>query len=470
MATNLTEAVSAVRTGNLLSKLKIDNALYNIKDPAVEVLAAAVDTAITNLETELSTSTTWTAVSKGAETKKYATAVEQGTDGAITVTYGNLRDAALTKANDAKKFATSVTQDVDGVVTVAYDDALTSDVKRTATTSDATHNGLAATDLEAALQELDALLKSEAGARVTADTNLIGTSTDGTSADTIWGAKNYAQAKINELAGADWTAAAVTVQNIIDELSQSGNADLGTIVDKLRGMTIPDTSEGAEAGATREANSVAEYVNTKIAEVNKQSVEGIGALNAEETSTDGTNVQVKVTEVAGKITAVNVTTDNTINATDLANKVGEIGDVTVKSYVDTAVANKNVSAIGDTYVSASASNNAVTVAATQKTQDAVAAAEKSIQSLTVNNQTATISGNANAKAASVTIYGDQINLTSENGTSLTAAIATKANKNDIAKGQVNNWTANYINTNHEETLEWTNTVTSVYIPVANQGL
>lgn len=470
MATNLTKAVSDTRTGNLLSKLKIDNALYNIKDPAVEVLAAAIDTAFANLDSTLSEKTTWTAVSKGSETKKYATEVAQDEHGAITVTYGNLRDTALAKANDAKKFATSVTQDVDGVVSVAYDDALTSDVKRTATTSDATHNGLAATDLEAALQELDALIKSEAGTRAQGDADLLGAATDASTANTIYGAKKYAQEKINELAGTNWTEAAGTVKNIIDELSQSGYAGLDTIVDKLRGMDIPDTSEGAEAGATREANSVAEYVNTKIAEVNKQSADGIGALNAEKTSTDGTNVQVKVTEVAGKITAVNVTTDNTINATDLSNKVGEIGDVTVKSYVDTAVANKNVSATGDTYVSASATNNAVTVAATQKTQDAVAAAETSIQSLTVNNQAATISGDANAKAASVTIYGDQINLTSTNGTSLTAEIAKKANTAAITTGQVNNWTANYINSNHEETLAWTNTVTSVYIPVANQTL
>lgn len=466
MATNLTKAVSDTRAGNLLSKLKIDNVLYNIKDPAVEVLAAAVDTAIANLETELGTATSWDAVSKGGETKKYATAVEQGTNGAITVTYGNLRDTALAKANDAKKFATSVTQDVDGVVSVSYDDALTSDVKRTATTSDATHNGLAATDLEAALQELDALLKSEAGARATADTNLIGASTDAASADTIWGAKNYAQSKINELAGIDWTAAAGTVKNIIDELSQSGYAGLDTIVDKLRGMTVPGETEGS----TREATSVVEYVTEEIKKVNAQNAEGISALDAIVTSNDGTNVQVKVTEVDGVINAVNVTTDNTINATDLANKVGEIGNVTVKSYVDTAVANKNVSATGDTYVSASATDNAVTVAATQKTQAAVAAAETSIQTLTVNGQAASKTGDANAKAASVTIYGNQINLTSENGTSLTAAIATKANKAAITTGNVNNWTANYINSNNEETLEWTNTVTSVYIPVANQEL
>jgi hypothetical protein len=39
----------------------------------------------------------------------------------------------------------------------------------------------------------------------------------------------------------------------------------------------------------------------------------LGELDAEKTSSDGTNVQVKVTEADGKITAVNITTDNTEN-------------------------------------------------------------------------------------------------------------------------------------------------------------
>ena len=48
---------------------------------------------------------------------------------------------------------------------------------------------------------------------------------------------------------------------------------------------------------------------------------GVSSLDAEVTSTDGTNVQVKVTEVDGIITAVNVTTDNTVNSTDVSNAI-----------------------------------------------------------------------------------------------------------------------------------------------------
>ena len=51
---------------------------------------------------------------------------------------------------------------------------------------------------------------------------------------------------------------------------------------------------------------------------------GVANLDAEVTSSGGTNVQVKVTEVDGVITAVNVTTDSTINATDLNNKIATL--------------------------------------------------------------------------------------------------------------------------------------------------
>ena len=49
--------------------------------------------------------------------------------------------------------------------------------------------------------------------------------------------------------------------------------------------------------------------------------EAIKDLDAEITSDDGINVQVKVTEVDGKITAVNIITDDTINSTDLSNVI-----------------------------------------------------------------------------------------------------------------------------------------------------
>ena len=53
------------------------------------------------------------------------------------------------------------------------------------------------------------------------------------------------------------------------------------------------------------------------ADVDAKIKAAIEALDADITSSDGKNVQVKVTEVDGKITAVNITTDNTVNSGDV---------------------------------------------------------------------------------------------------------------------------------------------------------
>lgn len=57
------------------------------------------------------------------------------------------------------------------------------------------------------------------------------------------------------------------------------------------------------------------------ANVDAKILAAIQALDAEETSEDGKNVQVKVTEEGGKITAVNITTDNTVNSDNVANAI-----------------------------------------------------------------------------------------------------------------------------------------------------
>lgn len=69
----------------------------------------------------------------------------------------------------------------------------------------------------------------------------------------------------------------------------------------------------------------------------------IGALDAEKTSTDGKNVQVKVTEANGVITAVNITTDNTVNKDTYAtDKSGlEASIATAKKAGDDAQADLN---------------------------------------------------------------------------------------------------------------------------------
>lgn len=82
------------------------------------------------------------------------------------------------------------------------------------------------------------------------------------------------------------------------------------------------------------------------ADVDAKIAAAINALNAEKTSSDGKNVQVKVTEVAGKITAVNISTDNTVNSSDVASAIEtEIGKL---DYSDAAVAGQYVSQVSET--------------------------------------------------------------------------------------------------------------------------
>ena len=84
-------------------------------------------------------------------------------------------------------------------------------------------------------------------------------------------------------------------------------------------------------------------------------VEGtVAVVSNVETGLSGTDGE----SISGKFTAVNVPT---------------------KTYVDNLVSNKNVSAEGDDYVTAIASGNKVTVAATKKTTDSLALADSALQ-------------------------------------------------------------------------------------------
>lgn len=72
----------------------------------------------------------------------------------------------------------------------------------------------------------------------------------------------------------------------------------------------------------------------------------IEALDAEIPSSGGKNVQVKVTETDGKITAVNITTDNTVNSDDVANAIKT--EIDKLEYSDTAVDGQYVSQVSET--------------------------------------------------------------------------------------------------------------------------
>ena len=82
-------------------------------------------------------------------------------------------------------------------------------------------------------------------------------------------------------------------------------------------------------------------------------------MDAEKTSTDGKNVQVKVTEVDGKISAVNISTDNTANKGALDAEIaarkavdGQNGQTyaanSTSNYIKTATSLNNADVILDT--------------------------------------------------------------------------------------------------------------------------
>lgn len=318
MSDTLNTIIAAWRTANqthdgIMSKLTINGSLYDIKDPAVEELASAIEARLASVEGK-----SWTPVVKGADQPKYATAVTQSTDGSIEVTYGSLRDTALNVTASNGVFITGVSQATDGVVSVSTGNVEAQYVGFTG------GEGWTATDAQNAIKE--ALSKA------------IGATGDAATVATIQGAKAYALDLVNNLAGEDWAQNAKTVKQIIAEIEGSTEgAAWATLVDKLQGLAT---------GVT-----VKQYVDTAVAGASEAAANAIAALDATETSTNGTNFQVQVTQADGKITGVSIIGDNTINAgnlsTALSSAIGAIGATDVKGYVDAKVAGAASTAAAD---------------------------------------------------------------------------------------------------------------------------
>ena len=94
--------------------------------------------------------------------------------------------------------------------------------------------------------------------------------------------------------------------------------------------------------------------------------------------TNGTYVKGSV-DAAGRAITLSETVQEVATSGEAAKGLAEASDV--KAYVDGKVSGKNVSATGDTLVSASAADNKVTVAATKALTDAVAHANSAVQTV-----------------------------------------------------------------------------------------
>lgn len=149
-------------------------------------------------------------------------------------------------------------------------------------------------------------------------------------------AKTYSKGLIDKVLGSDSAAETITnLQNVLNELNDPANTQgiPGTFVDTVKAGLAGLTKDDGNGGTT--SATVKEYVDAAVANASSGAATAIEALDAEASSSNANNVQVTVTEENGKITAVNVT-DNSINATDLSNKVGNLGNTEAVLYADAA--------------------------------------------------------------------------------------------------------------------------------------
>ena len=176
----------------------------------------------------------------------------------------------------------------------------------------------------------------------TAKSDVVGTSSDLSSADTINGAKKYAKGLVDDILGEDSATSTLTsLKAVIAELNDPENAEgiTGTFVDTVKADLAGLTKDDGNGGTT--SATVKEYVDNAVNGATSGASAAIAALDATVGSTGGTNVAVQVVEADGVITGVNITTDNTVNSTDVSNAISSNNTATASSIVNGVLELKN---------------------------------------------------------------------------------------------------------------------------------
>ena len=189
-----------------------------------------------------------------------------------------------------------------------------------------------------------------------------------------------------------------------------------------KGSSAPQSTAVAATDDVKTAISKLEW---QVAAANA----GVEALDAEVTSTDGTNVQVKVTEVDGKITAVNVTTDRTINSTDLNNKIATL---------DADLDASGTAAHGGTFVMSGVTEVDGVLTSVDSVEveaaGAAAAAKATIDNYTVNNKAISTNPVLGGSDIALTGYSKGADATAVSASdSVNVAIGKLENQVDAAK-------------------------------------
>ena len=116
-------------------------------------------------------------------------------------------------------------------------------------------------------------------------------------------------ANLSVVTGTDGAVTTADLTTASPSVPSSGTTTSLSFID-----TVSQDSKGKITATKKTVLVDSTYSSTGTNPVNGKAIAAaIGGLDSNKTSTDGTNVQVKVTETDGKISAVNVTTDNTEN-------------------------------------------------------------------------------------------------------------------------------------------------------------
>lgn len=177
----------------------------------------------------------------------------------------------------------------------------------------------------------------------------------------------------------------VKLDGVSDAIAAAKSEVIGASSDAASANTV----YGAKAYANSLAGNYATAAQGALADTAIQSVTGESgeAFN----NPDLVKVAASTTDKAVTITSTVKT--QAVSTADASTADGLAVASDVKSYVDTAVSGKNVDAEGDSLVSASAANNKVTVAATSDLTSAVTKANSAIQSVKVNGTALTPDAN-----------------------------------------------------------------------------
>lgn len=237
-------------------------------------------------------------VSDTAVSGQYVNKVSE-TDGKISVTRTDVSGAPLnnyTKGTDS--------------TAVAAADTINAAISKLENQVDAAN-----TARDNAIKALDKADTAVTNQFVTAVSETDGIITVSRARPTAGNVSNTAITASNTQVGLAGTDVQTTIGNIATAIKTEETAR--TSADSTLTTNLTNEITRAKGAEKANADAIAKEITDRATAITN----AINGLDATVTSTDGTNVQVKVTEADGKITAVNVTTDNTINSTDLTNAI-----------------------------------------------------------------------------------------------------------------------------------------------------